>query len=109
MCIAINGVFCEMRYIKLTKSERVTLEWCFKNHPKSHVRIRCQSLLLSDEGWRVKQIAMIHHTRSRTIYTWFDRWDDLGIVGLMILQGRGIKPKLKITDASLVEAIKKKP
>ena len=98
-----------MRYIKLTKLEKETLKCCFKKHPKSHVRIRCQSLLLSNEGWQVKQIALLHQTRCRTIYTWFDRWNDLGIIGLMILAGRGIKPKLKITDKALVDMIKKSP
>ncbi len=53
-----------MRYIKLTDLERETLEEGYKHHTKSHVRQRCQSLLLSDEDWPVKQIAQLHHVRT---------------------------------------------
>ena len=98
-----------MRIIELTKSERETLEHCFKYHPKAHVRKRAQSLLLLDENWTIKQVATLHHIRTRTIYTWLDRWQNMGIIGLMILSGRGLKPKLKITDESLIEIVKKKP
>lgn len=100
--------FVKMRTIQLTKFERETLENCFKNHPKAHVRNRAQSLLFMDENWTVKQIAMLHHTRTRTIYTWLNRWQTMGIVGLVILPGRGLKSKLNIVDKSIVEIIKKK-
>lgn len=97
-----------MRYIKLTDSERSTLEEGYKYHAKFHVRQRCQSLLLSDEGWPVKQIAQLHQVRTRTIYTWMNRWQDLGLVGVMILPGRGVKPKLSAQDQGIVEVVKKK-
>lgn len=97
-----------MRNIRLKENERTMLEACYENHPKSHVRKRAQSLLLSDADWAVKQIATLHQTRTRTIYTWFDRWEEMGIVGLLILPGRGLKPKLSITDKDLVEIVKKK-
>ena len=86
----------------------MTLEEGYKNHVKSHVRQRCQALLLSDEGWQVKQIAKLYHTRSRTIYTWMNRWQDMGLAGVMILPGRGVKPKLSIQDQLVVEKVKKK-
>jgi transposase len=98
-----------MRHVQLSKSERITLEAGYKNHIKSHVRQRCQALLLSDEGWQVKQVAKLHHTRTRTIYTWMNRWTDLGIVGMMILPGRGLKPKLSVQDQAVVQLVKKKP
>ena len=98
-----------MRYIKLTKCERETLEECYKGHAKFHVRQRCQALLLSSEGWSVKQIAQLHHVRSRTIYTWMNRWQAMGLIGVMILPGRGVKPKLSGQDQGVVEVVKKKP
>ena len=101
--------FSLMRYIQLTASERETLENGYEHHPKPHFRKRCQALLLSDEGWQVKEIAKLHHVRSRTIYTWMDRWEDMGIAGVMILPGRGIKPRLSVKDKDLVETVKKKP
>lgn len=74
--------FDGMRYIELTELEKETMGHCFKNHTKAHVRMRSQSLMLSDEGWTVKQIALLHRIRRRTIYTWFDRWESLGIAGI---------------------------
>lgn len=101
--------FVEMRYIQLNSTERSTLEAGHKNHKKAHARQRFQALLLSDEGWQVKAIARLCHVRTRTIYTWMDRWEDMGIVGLMGLPGQGEKPKLSIKDKGLVEIVKKKP
>lgn len=98
-----------MRYIKLSASERETLEQGYKNHSKSHFRQRCQTMLLSDTGWQAKHLAILYDIRSRTIYTWMDRWETMGIVGLMILPGRGLKPELSIHDSELVETIKKSP
>lgn len=97
-----------MRNIRLQENEQKMLEDCYEHHPKSHVRKRAQSLLLSDADWPVKQIAALHQTRTRTIYTWFDRWEKMGIAGLLILPGRGLKPKLSITDKDLVKIVKKK-
>lgn len=96
-----------MRQVDLTKSERETLQNGYKYHTKAHFRQRCHALLLSDEGWQIKQIAKLYHTRSRSIYTWMDRWRDMGIVGLMILPGRGLKAKLSLEDKDLVELVKK--
>lgn len=96
-----------MRYVKLNETEKETLENAFKFHPKSHVRRRCHVLLLSNEGWKVKNLVMLYCVRSRTIYTWMDRWRDMGIVGLMILPGRGVKPKLSDKDSKLVKVVKK--
>ena len=98
-----------MRYIKLNSLERETLENGHKNHKKAHVRQRFQALLLSGEGWKIKAIARLCHVRTRTIYTWMDRWEDMGIVGLMVLPGQGKKTNLSIKDKDLVETIKKKP
>ena len=97
-----------MRYIQLTQSERITLEEGYKNHAKFHVRQRCQALLLSDEDWQVKQIAKLNHVRTRTIYTWMDRWQEMGLIGVMILPGRGVKPKLSVQNQAMVEKVKKK-
>lgn len=97
-----------MRTIQLSQPERITLEEGYEHHTKSHVRRRCQALLLSDEGWKVAEIACLHHVRTRTIYTWMNRWEQLGIVGMMILPGRGVKPKLSAQDQAVVEIVKKK-
>ena len=102
-----DGVTCRMRYIKLTKLEEQTLEEGYKNHSKFHVRQRFHALLLSHEGMPISQIKQIIKTRSRTIYTWMDKWEAKGLVGLMIVPGRGVKSKLSVQNIDLVERIKK--
>lgn len=97
-----------MRKITLTPEERETLSQAWLHHPKSHVRHRCKSLLLSDSGHAVKKIASMFEVRTRTIYTWMDRWQDIGYTGLTILPGRGLKSALSLTDKKVVDIVKKK-
>ena len=97
-----------MRYTKLTKTEEETLQEGYKKHPKGHFRLRCHALLLSNEGMPVKDITRITKTRTRTIYTWMDRWAAKGIMGLSILSGRGIKATLSNKDEALITLVKKK-
>ncbi|MCH2081248.1 MAG: helix-turn-helix domain-containing protein [Saprospiraceae bacterium] len=92
----------------LSTAERTTLENGYKHHPKHHFRQRCQAMLLSDSGEPIPKIAELFKVRTRTIYTWMDRWTSSGIVGLMILPGGGVKSKLRINDSNLVELVKKK-
>lgn len=97
-----------MRYIKLTIPEEIsTLEECFKHHLKSHVRMRCHALLLSHSGKSVPYIADLYKVETRTIYSWFNRWDTHGIAGLFILPGRGLKSvfaNVSPVDIVLIEA-----
>lgn len=93
-----------MRYIKLQESEVETLEEAVRNHPNCFFRNRCQCLLSSHRGVAVKHLAITFNTRTRTIYTWFNRWATMGIIGLMNLAGQGRKPLL---DAKNQEEVKK--
>lgn len=84
-----------MRRIKpLLASELVTLQEAQKNSAKAHFRVRCSAIELSNRGKSVSYIADLLVTRTDTIYTWMNRWESIGIVGLMILPGRGVKAKL---------------
>jgi transposase len=62
---------------------------------------------MSADGYKVSAIAGLFKVRSRTIYTWFDRWEEMGIAGLMILPGRGIKSPLDKADDQQVKQIRK--
>lgn len=97
-----------MRYISPLPPEiRLTLEEGSRNHNKPHFRDRCKSILMSADGYKVPDIAGLFKVRSRTIYTWFDRWEEMGIAGLMILPGRGIKAPLDNVDDQQVKQIRK--
>jgi transposase len=97
-----------MRYLDtLIPEEKTTLEECFKHHRKSHVRMRSHALLLSSEGKSVPYIADLYKVGTRTIYSWFNRWESHGIVGLFILPGRGVKSvfaNVSPVDIALIEA-----
>lgn len=94
------------RILKLSASEKATLEAGYKNSIKSHFRNRCHSILLSYEGYSVSEIAKLYKVRTRTIYTWFNRWEEMGLVGLMILKGRGVKAKLDELSSVQIEQVK---
>ena len=96
-----------MRYIGLTEGEILTLEEGHKHHSSKDFRNRCQALLMNSRRIQVKQISSIFQVRTRTIYTWMDRWESEGISGLMIRPGRGRKPTLSIKNLDLVARIKK--
>lgn len=78
----------------LSQEEKQTLEEGYRNNSKAHFRNRCHSILMSYEGYKVKEIARIYKVRIRTIYTWFDNWEAHGISGLIMAKGRGVKAKL---------------
>lgn len=102
-----------MKRVKsLLPIELVTLQEARKNATKAHFRNRCYAIELSNRGKSVRYIADLLNTRTDTIYTWIDRWESMGIVGLMVLPGRGLKAKLNdlLTEPlqETVELIKKK-
>jgi transposase len=97
-----------MRKIKFLQSERETLEEGFKNHGKAHVRKRFHTLLLNDSGWSIKDLSLLYKVRTRTIYSWMNKWEKEGLVGLFIRSGRGVKATLNILDEEVVKEVKKK-
>lgn len=96
-----------MRKVKeLTEWEKMTLEQGYRNSKKAHFRVRCHSVLMSSEGYKVREIAKLYKVRTRTIYSWFNKWEERGIVGLMIWKGRGIKAKMDKLEEQEIEQVK---
>ncbi len=103
-----------MLYIStLPDEEKQTLEAGQKQGKKAYFRNRCQCILLSYNGFEVKELAAIYHTRTRTIYDWLHRYEQDGFLGLKIKTGRGLKAPLKDISpqqvAEIQEQIKKNP
>lgn len=96
-----------MLYIStLPEEEKWTLEEGKKNAKKPYFRDRCQCILLSSEGFEVKDLASIYRTRTRTIYDWLHRYEKDGFLGLKIKDGRGLKAPLKSLTQEQVDDIK---
>lgn len=68
---------------------------------------------MSDDGVSAPEIARFFRTRSRTVYTWFNRQETAGVVGLMILPRRGRSAVLNDCDADKIgiieEAVSESP
>jgi transposase len=93
----------QKKYIVLTQEEVLTLQEGHKNHPCYQVRNRCQCLLLSNQGKEVKELAVLFSVIPLTIYTWFYRWQEKGLVGLFNEKGRGRKGILSQADGEKIK------
>lgn len=93
----------QKRFIQLTSKETVTLQEGMKNGTAHLFRKRCHCLILSSEGYQVRDLAQVLDVSSNTIYEWFNRWEKKGIVGLRDLPGKGRKPILSLADFALVK------
>lgn len=93
----------QKKFIKLTQEEQVTLQEGRKNHFSYQFRDRCQCLLLSNEGKEVKELAQILQVSTITIYNWFKRWAEKGLVGLLNAKGQGRKDILLASDGAKIK------
>lgn len=93
----------QKKFIKLTQEEIITLQEGRKNHLSYQFRDRCQCLLLSNEGKEVKELAQILQVSPISIYNWFHRWEEKGLVGLLNQKGQGRKGILLQTDHDTIK------
>jgi transposase len=102
-----------MRFVKLTEVELETLQEGHKNGSQYQFRNRCFCLILSHQGKSVTELTKFFEISRITIYSWFDAWEQNGIVGLMNKPGQGRKPILSLQNPAHVkkvkDAIKKNP
>ncbi|MBV6440902.1 MAG: helix-turn-helix domain-containing protein [Haliscomenobacteraceae bacterium CHB4] len=94
------------RLIKLTETERTALEKAYKTGKRAVFRQRCHFVLLSDQGYGVKEIAQVYQTTRQLVGRWLDRYEGAGIDGLHTRQGRGEKPILRVENTAQVERVK---
>ena len=96
------------RYIKLSTEEEIAVNNGIKFGKTHHFRERSRAIDFSNKGQTVPQIAFLLEKRCETIRQWFDKWELLGLAGLDIQPGRGLKPTLNIKDEELKAEVKKK-
>ena len=95
------------RYIEnLTAEQKQELEQGYKYGSSHDFRIRCYSILLSNQGKSIPEIRELLQVTNQSIYAWFNRWESAGIEGLKIRSGRGRKRKLDIDNAAHQEVVK---
>lgn len=91
------------KFIGLDEAEKTTLQEGHKNGETKAFRMRCHCLVLSSEGYQVKELAEIFRVSEISIYTWFKRWEKGGIVALKDKSGRGRKPILQAEDLGQIK------
>lgn len=57
-------------------------------------RIRSHAILLSSDGKEIDEIAEIFDVTKRTVYHWFEAWQERGIDSVFRKKGDGRKPLL---------------
>jgi len=91
------------RFIQLIEEETITLQEGMKNGTAHLFRKRCHCLILSSQGYEVKDLAEVFRVSLNTIYGWLNRWETKGVVGLRDKAGRGRKPILSLVDFAQVK------
>jgi transposase len=91
------------KFIELDEVQKTTLQEGHKNSKAKTFQERCHCLVLSSEGYEVKELAEIFRVSEISIYTWFKRWEKSGLVGLRDKEGRGRKPILQTEDLSIIK------
>lgn len=98
-----------MRYIKeLTDTQKEELQIGFETGSSKRFRIRCQSILLSHEGYSIKQLMDMYKVRRDTVRSWFNRWEAKGLEGLLDKPKSGRPAKLRLENENHVDLVKKK-
>ncbi len=83
------------RRITLTAAEELTLTQARDHHPVPYARERAAAILKVAAGWSVRRVAadgLLGPRSSETVGDWIDRYQEQGIVALMVRPGRGRKP-----------------
>jgi transposase len=91
------------KFIKLEETEKITLQEGHKNGKTKAFQERCHCLLLSSQGYQVKELAQIFRVSDISIYSWFKRWEEGGICGLRDRPGRGRRAILQAKDLTQIK------
>lgn len=91
------------KFIELGDAEKITLQEGKKNGKTQAFQERCHCLLLSSEGYQVKELALIFDVSEICVYGWLKRWEKGGIVGLRDKAGRGRKAILQAEDLGIIK------
>lgn len=88
----------------LTETEKKMLGDYFNDHPSPRVRKRAHSILLSERGYTIDEIAKLYQVDRDTVSRWFDRWQEEGGEGLLDRPRSGCPPKLQAEEQEMALA-----
>ena len=92
-----------MKYVAPLRDDEIkTLHDMHRYHPSRRARMRAHSLLLSHQGYSIPHIAQVYQVDRRSVSTWLDRWQTMGLVGLSDKPGSGRRPLLNAEEQQKV-------
>jgi transposase len=100
-----------MLYIKkLSEEIKLILKDIYKNHPNNAPRIRAKAVLLSNDGYSLKELSEILGICRQTAAIWLHSWEDEGVNSLFDNPRSGRPSKLSEENKKeAIELIKKSP
>ena len=79
----------------MTDSEVEQLTNASKSGAKNHVRVKCDTVLLSNRGYDIESLPELHQVRTHTIRSRMDKWEEKGLEGFSVIAGRGRRPEIE--------------
>ncbi|MGH8497761.1 MAG: IS630 family transposase [Methylococcales bacterium] len=81
------------RVMPLTGKEQRELNKLMKEDANPRVRVRAEAILLSAEGYPIKEISLIKDKQVITVSRWIDQWEESKLDGLLEKEGTGCKKR----------------
>jgi transposase len=88
---------------EITPETQSLLKRIYRQSRHHRVRQRAHCLLLRSQGMKNIEIQSVFPVSEKTLYNWFNAWNDNGLVGLYDRVGRGRKPKLNAEQKAQVK------
>jgi len=93
------------RYVRLSAEQRAALASGHKSGKKAAFRLRCHMILLSDQGFKIGEIADILCCDRQGVVKWFNRYQSQGVAGLHTAKGPGRPAIVRIDNRKEVDLI----
>ena len=92
-----------MRVVDLNPESRKLWERMSRQSNCSQVRDRAKCIILSSQGFPIKELMKIFKVSRKTIFNWLIWWEYQGILGLYNQRGRGRKPQFNLWPTKQVQ------
>jgi transposase len=97
-----------MEKIKLEEKEKKELEKFMLSSKNAYDKKRVECILLSNNlGIGIKELSKHFGVTLKTVYSWFKKWTEKGLSGLVHQGGTGAKKKLKNVSINDLESLLK--
>ncbi len=94
----------------LSEFAQTSLQAMYQHHANYYTRLRAHSVLLSNDGWTVREIAKILEVNRQSVASGLHAWESQGLCGLIEAPRSGRPKRLDEAEIKLVlELVKEEP